>query len=375
MDLSKLSTEELQLLKQLKIDIDHNQDLSSQEQAYKTILNSLYGALATPSFMWYNIDIAECITLTGQNYTRSVIHYVNEDFEDKFKLGIKDYIPAGDTDSVMICLGEIVKKYYKGEKDNHKITDWILEFDRLYLSKLIDSINNGVSDYLNAYDPSAMDMKREVIADKALFLAKKRYVMNVIDKEGVRYYKPKWKLQGIEIVRSNTPQAVKDMLMESIPIIFYKTEKDVAEFCGKCEKEFKQLDVATIAIPSGVNGIDKYQNGDTYRSGTPKHVRASILYNNYLDRIGLSGEIEPIKSGDKIKWIPLVTPNPVTGMENVIAFQGDSLPDFFVEEVDIRKFIDYDELFDRAFKKPLTSLTDVLGYNVNQAITLDDLFD
>lgn len=376
MALQNLTDEQILEIYEIKKGYLNNKDLSSQEQAYKTILNSLYGALATGSFQFYNIEIATAITLTGQCFTRSVDHYVNLDFIDKFKIeGITDFIPAGDTDSVMIWLGEIVKKYYKGENDKHKITDWIIEFDRLYLSKLIDRINNNVTEYLNAYDPSAINMKREVIADKALFLSKKHYIMNVIDKEGVRYYKFKPKMQGVEIIKSSTPIAVKDMLAESIPIIFYKTEKDLRDFCKEKKDQFKVINIADLAIPTGVNGVDKYRDGDTYRKRTPLHVRASLIHNKYLDKLGLSGIIEPIKSGDKIKWIPLITPNPITGMDDVIAFQGDQMPDFMIEgEHNVMDYIDYDRLYYRAFMKPIEGLTEPLNYNLSIETTLDDIF-
>lgn len=377
-DLSSLSDSELLYLKKLKDEYDTSSKLSTIEQALKKILNSLYGAVSTPSFQWYDLRISSAITLTGQMYIRSVVIAINESMNFKFYGNKKrdDSVVGADTDSSMTCVGDLVKKYYKGDlTDKHKITDWILKFDNKYLTPLIDKTNRETSDYLNVLNPSVMNMKREVVADKALFLAKKHYVMNVIDKEGVRYYKQKLKIQGLDIVRSDTAEAVKEYLADVIPIIFYKGEKAVRDYCFEVREKFKDIQVETVAIPSTANNVDKYTDDNTiYKKGTPKHVRASILYNNVVKRMNLDKEVELIGNGDQIKYLPLVKPNPIVGLEDVIAFTGDDLPEFLVEDCDIMKYIDYDELFERSFKKPLRNLTDPLQWQMEIQTNLDDLF-
>lgn len=376
-ELSSLSNNELLYLKKIKEEYDTSSKLSTTEQALKKILNSLYGAISTPSFQWFDLRIASAITLTGQMYIRSVIKSINENMNSKFYNNEKndDSVVGADTDSSMTCVSDLVKKYYKGENDTHKITDWILKFDNKYLTPLIDKTNRETSDYLNVLNPDVMNMKREVVADKALFLAKKHYVMNMVDKEGVRYYKRKLKIQGLDIVRSDTAEAVKEYLTDVIPKIFYEGEKAVRDYVFEVKEKFKDIPVETVAIPSSVNGVDKYTDENTvYKLGTPKHVRASILYNSVVKRMNLEKDIELIGNGDQIKYLPLVKPNPIVGLEDVIAFTGDELPEFLIDDCEIMKYIDYDELFERSFKKPLRNLTDPLKWQMDIQTSLDDLF-
>ena len=225
--------------------------------------------------------------------------------------------------------------------------------------------------YVNAY-AQKMDMAREVIADRGIWTAKKRYILNVHDSEGVRYTKPQLKIMGIEAVKSSTPAPCREKIKEALEIIINEDEIVLNKFIQEFRKEFMGLNVEDIAYPRSCNNLQKYRNSSTiFIKGTPMHIKGALIYNYLLNSEGVSNKYPKIQEGDKIKFLELKTPNRV--QSNVISFMT-RLP----KEFDMKGIINYDVMFEKSFVDPLTFILDEINWNVDRSYgtstTLEHLF-
>jgi DNA polymerase elongation subunit (family B) len=230
-------------------------------------------------------------------------------------------------------------------------------------------INTGyqeLADYMNAYSQK-MIMKREVLADKGIWTAKKRYILNVHNSEGVWFEKPKIKVMGLEMVKSSTPAVIRDKLHDSIQVILNGSQSDLQNYILEFRKEFDKLPVEDIAFPRGVNGIKQYAGSPIYTKGTPIHVRGALLFNHYLRMKGLDKKYQPIRDGDKIRFVYVRKPNPF--QEDVIAFTQE-LP----KEFDLHSYIDYDKQFEKVFLDALQIVIEPLGWSTTEQSSLEDFF-
>jgi DNA polymerase elongation subunit (family B) len=230
----------------------------------------------------------------------------------------------------------------------------------------IDSGYQELATYMNAYSQK-MQMKREVLADKGIWTAKKRYVLNVHNSEGVQYAKPKVKVMGLEMVKSSTPAVIRDKLKDSIDVILKGDEKDLHKYVQEFRKEFDQMPVEDIAFPRGVNGMKQYAGSPIYTKGTPIHVRGALLYNHHCKRFGVDKKYQAIRDGDKIKFVYVKTPNPL--QEDVIAF-SQHLP----KEFGLEAYIDYDKQFEKVFLDALQIVIEPLGWKTQEESSLEDFF-
>ena len=274
----------------------------------------------------------------------------------------KDYIVAIDTDSLYVTLDDVVKKF--------KPTNPIDFMDKLSQEALEPALENSYADLysiLGGVD-NRMVMKREAIADRALWTAKKRYIMNVHDNEGVRYAEPKMKIMGIEAIKSSTPAPCRKALKEMFNVIMKEDEQSVQSAIQQFKNYFKTLDPDEIAFPRGVTQVKKWQDRNTlYKKGTPIHVRGSILYNKLVEDMSLKKKYEPIQNGEKIKFLYLRQPNSIH--ENVISF-----PDYLPEEFGLRKYIDYELQFQKTFLDPIDPILDAVGWTSKEVASLEDFF-
>jgi DNA polymerase elongation subunit (family B) len=279
------------------------------QMAKKIQLNSAYGAIGNQYFRFYDIRQAEAITLSGQLSIRWIGERLNEYMNKILKTECVDYVIASDTDSVYLNFGPLVKKIC-GDKSKEEIVNFL---DKA-CSKIEDFIDKSYDDLakmMNAYEQK-MEMKREVIADKGIWTAKKRYILNVWDSEGVRYAEPKLKIMGIEAVKSSTPLACREKIKEALKVVMSGNETQFQKFIADFKEEFKQLPFEDIAFPRGVSDLTKYKNSkDLYNKGTPIHVRGAILFNHMLTKNKLQKKYQGIKDGDKIKFCYMKIPNPV----------------------------------------------------------------
>jgi DNA polymerase elongation subunit (family B) len=213
-----------------------------------------------------------------------------------------------------------------------------------------------------------MVMAREVIADRGVWVAKKRYILNVINNEDVQYAQPKVKMMGLEAVKSSTPQIVRDKFKKAYEIILRDEEADLQKFVADFYKEFKTLPAEDVAFPRGVSEMDKWSDKTTlYKKGTPIHVRGAILFNNEMKKVGLDKHMEKIKNGSKVKFCYLTIPNTI--QENVIAF-----PQYLPKEMKLDKYVDYEMQFNKAFKEPLKLVTNAVGWETEKINTLEGFF-
>jgi DNA polymerase elongation subunit (family B) len=277
-----------------------------------------------------------------------------------------EYTFYSDTDSCYITLDTLVQKHFS-HLDKNKITDVIDKFCKDKITKVLDTACKEIFESTNAY-VNKMEFKREVIADRAIWVAKKRYALNVYDSEGVRYKEPKLKVQGLEIVRSSTPGSVREYLRKTVKMVLTSTQSDIQDFIADLEKKFMQMPPEEIAFPRSANNLAKYHSvSNIYQKATPLHVRGSLLYNHHVNTKKLDKKYEMIKEGDKIKYLYLKEPNPIR--ENSIAF-----PSTLPKELDLHKYVDYNTMFEKSFLEPMRTILDCMGWSAKKIATLDDLF-
>jgi DNA polymerase elongation subunit (family B) len=338
------------------------------QMAKKISLNSAYGAIGNQYFRYFKLANAEAITLSGQVSIRWIEEKVNNYLNKILQTEKEDYVIASDTDSIYLNLGPLVAKFI-GSKSSDKAAIVSL-LDKICQEKLepfIESSYKELATFLNAYDQK-MQMKRENIADRGIWTAKKRYILNVWDSEGVRYADPKLKIMGIEAVKSSTPAPCRQMIKDALKLIMTSTEEDVIDFIDKSRKKFKTLPPEEIAFPRTASNITKYLDSTTlYKKGTPIHVRGSLLYNHNIKERNLTNKYPKIENGEKVKFMYLQVPNPIR--ENVISFITE-----FPKELELNRYIDYELQFTKSFLEPLKTILDSIGWSVEKTITLEMFF-
>lgn len=340
--------------------------LNSKQMAAKILMNSLYGAMGNVHFRYYDIRIAEGITMTGQLIIRSVSNKLNEFINNEVKTKNVEYSFYADTDSTYITLGALVAKNL-ADKTKEQVVEVLEKYCTKQIEPTISATCEDVSEYLNTYQRK-ITFKREIIADRGIWIAKKRYAVNVYNSEGVSYDPPKLKVLGMEIVRSSTPAPVRKALKEAVSIALTKDEETLKQYVAKLEAKWHSLDPEDIAFPRGVNGIKEYSDPNSiFRKGTPIHVRGALIYNHLVTSKELEKKYQLIQEGDKIKFLYLREPNPFG--THVISFSGEVPPEF-----KLREYIDYDTMFEKSFLEPLNSLLSCIGWKVKETASLEGLF-
>ena len=337
----------------------------------KIQLNSAYGAIGNQYFRYYDVDMAEAITHSGQLSIRWIADKLNEFLNEHVGSKDYDYVVASDTDSVYLRLGKLVDRFLPEEQSKEKIIDFLDKASDKIIQPFIDKQYASLAETMNAYQ-NKMQMGREVIAEKGIWTAKKRYMLNVWDSEGVRYEQPKLKIMGIETTRSSTPAIVREKLKECIRLILTTDEETIQEFIVGFKETFYQEKAEEIAFPRGVSNLKKYSCGtDIYSKGTPVAVKGALIYNHYMKKMKLTRKYETIFEGDKVKFIYLKKPNPIAGPkgDQVISFKT-----VMPKELKLEDFIDYDRQFNTSFLDPLKNILDVIGWKTEKISTLEELF-
>jgi len=339
--------------------------LNTQQMAIKIMMNSLYGAMGNRWFRYYDLRVAEAITLSGQLSIRWAEKTVNDYMNQLLGTDEVDYVIAIDTDSVYINFGPMVEQMGLTDKDKTvKVIDQIAETKFI---PLIEKSYQRLSDYMNAYS-NKMVMGREAIADVGIWTAKKRYILNVYNNEGVQYAKPKLKIMGIEAVKSSTPASCREALKGLFKVMVTGTEKDTQTAIQIFRAHFNTLEPHEIAFPRGVSDVVKWRDRDTvYKKGTPIHVRGSLLYNKAVKDNKLSKKLTDIKNGEKIKFLYLNPKNPTR--EDVIAF-----PDYLPPEFGLNKYVDYDKMFQKSFLNVIEPILDAQDWKAEETVSLEDFF-
>jgi len=329
--------------------------------AIKILMNSLFGAIGNKWYRYFDLRVAEGITLTGQHVIKWCEKAVNDEL-NKLLDTDEDYVIAIDTDSVYVNFKPFVDKFQPADP-----VQFLDKVCQEHFEPMFERSMQQLFDDMNCFE-NRMVMEREVIADRGIWQAKKRYILNVHNSEGVQYEKPKLKIMGIEAIKSSTPEVARGWMRELFPVLMSGTEEETQAYIRKCKDEFRKLRPDQVAAPRGVTDIDKWVDRQSvYKRGCPIHVRGSILYNNALKSKGLDKRYELIRNGNKMKYTYLRLPNPLK--ENVISFI-----DYLPPELGLERYIDYDLQFDKAFLDPVQSILDAIGWKSEPTATLEDFF-
>jgi DNA polymerase elongation subunit (family B) len=343
-------------------DIGH---FENQQLSIKILLNSLYGALGNKYFRYFTMEIAEGITITGQMIIKWAEKHVNSYLNSVLKTN-KDYVLAIDTDSVYITLSDLVNTVMPDSISDKKV-DFVDKVCQKIETDVLDVAFKDLANNLNVHN-HRISMKRESIADRGIWTAKKRYILNVWDNEGVRYAKPKLKIMGIEAIKSSTPAPCREAMEELFKILIKGTEQETQQFIHNFRNTFDSLPVEQKAFPRGVSSLKKYVDKKTvYGKGTPINSRAALMYNHLLKQHGLENKYEVIKEGEKIKYVYLNPRNPTR--EDVIGFSQILPPEF-----GLHKFIDNDIQFQKAFLDPAEIILNAIGWKSEDEASLEDFF-
>jgi len=341
------------------------------QMAKKISLNSVYGAIGNAYFRYYDLLVAEAITTSGQLAIRWIERAVNQYLNKLLKTDNKDYVIASDTDSVYVVFDELVNKVYSNGENTEKIVAFLDSVAKNKIEPFMDKCYTDLHQYVNSYEQK-MQMAREVIADKGIWTAKKRYVLNVHNSEGVQYKQAKLKVMGLEVVKSSTPAPVRAKLREALSIIMNGNEKELNTFIQTFREEFMNLSPEEIAYPRSVNGLDKFADtNQMFAKGAPIHCKGAILYNHLIKKNKLGRKYPYIQEGDKIKFINLKQPN----LYQCSAFSFiTNLP----KELDLHKMVDYDTQFEKSFIDPLNVIVSTIGWLVDKSYgtqgSLEDFF-
>ena len=338
------------------------------QMAKKISLNSAYGAIGNQYFRYYKLANAEAITLSGQVSIRWIEGKMNGYLNKLLQTEEVDYVIASDTDSIYLNMGPLVDKFFSNKSgDKAEIVSILDKICEDKLEPFIEQSYQKLADYVSAYEQK-MQMKRENIADRGIWTAKKRYILNVWNSEGVQYTEPKLKVMGIESVKSSTPAPCRQMLKDAFKLLMTATEDDVIDFIESSRKKFRSLPPEDISFPRSASDVVKYKSSsDIYVKGTPIHVRGALLYNHYIKQKKLTNKYSYIQNGEKIKFCYLKKPNIIH--ENVISFIQE-----FPKELGIDNYIDYDLQFDKSFLEPLKVILDAIGWKVEKSVNLESFF-
>ena len=341
------------------------------QMAKKISLNSAYGAIGNAYFRYYELLLAEAITTSGQLSIRWIERALNKYLNNLLGTDKHDYVLASDTDSVYITFDGLVNKVFGDKQDTTKVINFLDTIATDKIEPFIDKSYQELAGYVNAHS-NKMSMKREVIADKGIWTAKKRYILNAHDVEGVRYKEPQLKIMGIEAVKSSTPAPCRQKIKDALKIIMSGDEKMLNTFIQEFREEFMKLPLEEIAYPRSVNGIKKFTSSNgLFAKGAPIHCKGAILYNHLINKNNLSNKYELIQEGDKIKFLHLKEPN--VYISTAISFMT-KLP----KELDFESIIDYDVQFTKSFVEPLKFITTKILWNIDDSYgtqgTLEDFF-
>ena len=333
----------------------------------KILLNSIYGTFANKHSSLMDIDHAMSITVTGQNVSKAGGHILDNFVKQKYNIN-ESITKYGDTDSVYISIDSILKKenieLVVDGSINPKVHEIVDELDKHVNVEIL----NWARKELFSIDPRFV-FKREVISDVGIFLQKKRYILHILDEEGVAVNK--FKYTGIELVRSTTPKKVKKFIEKIIQTaLLTENVKESNKNYQESYEDFKKLDLNDVSLRTSINNLEKYSQGASlykYKKGTPSHVKGAIAYNILIKDLKIDDKHEPIEAGQKVK--KLYCDKNKYGLDAICYIS--SLPENF----NLRP--NWDKMFAKLVSQPIERLYEAIGWPLPQIgrEIQTDLFD
>ena len=324
---------------------------AQRQLVQKIMLNSLYGVLGLPSFRFYDVDNAEAVTLTGQTVIKTTEMIANQ-YYSKTIGEEKDYNIYVDTDSVFYEAAPLVK----ARNPNIDVTS-----DEQMIPAILEVAQEVESHINKVYDSMALkmfninshrfDIKQETIAKGGFWVSKKRYAQWIINDNTVDC--DKLDVKGLDVKRSSFPTYFKEVMSTVLMDILKDENKDkIDEYILRKKDEMKTTNFIDIAKNSAVKHMSKYtfknQALGEFMKGTPAHVKAALTYNQLLKYFKAAYKYEPMKDGDKIKWVYL-KPNPL-GLESV-GLTGYNDPKEILDLVE--QHIDYELIWTKELENKL----------------------
>jgi DNA polymerase elongation subunit (family B) len=359
-------------MEELKAELKQEEDEASRwdvlQNARKVQLNSVYGAMGNPYFRFYDLRHAEAITLSGQLLIRWVARDLNAYINRISGTVDVDYVIAIDTDSNYLDFGPFVRRAMPNAARD-EIVDALSQFIEDKVQPVINKAFKDLCDHLNAHNPDALYMKRESISDAGVFMAKKRYILNVLDNEGVRYENGNLKIMGLEAVKSSTPAMCRDWLKKIYPIFLHGDQKTLQDEVTRLREFHSSLKPHETGFNRGVSEVERHDAGNgQVGKGAPINSRAAVVYNHAIKKNGLDNKYPLIQDGDKMHFIMLKTPNPISS--NVIGWSDD-----WPTELGLDKFVDRDGMFSKTFQDAIEPIAKVMGWDVVEKPRLDWMFE
>lgn len=284
-----------------------------KQYTVKILINSIYGYFGNKYAPLGDSDIARSITLTGQaviKQSNKILYEYAKQVTQNDQLRMEDIIKYNDTDSSYISIRCINNFLNNKLSESGKVTNKTYEI----VQQIEDYLNVEITDWakknLNSKDPRFV-FKRECIADVGMFLEKKRYVLHVLDDEGIPV--DKYKYTGVEVVRTTIPEPVKPYIKKIIETMMSTQNLgSTNKILNETYDIFKELPVESIAFAMGCKEYDKYASrcdGFNTCKGMPIHVKASYMYNKILEKYNIDHKYEAIGTGDKVRYLYVQQPN------------------------------------------------------------------
>lgn len=355
---------------------------NQRQQVWKILLNSMYGVLGLPIFRFYDIDNAEAVTKTGVSIIKTTAKAINQYYQTALGQSSGDWVIYTDTDSCFVDAIPIIKKRFPEVdfKDEKAMTDAIMTVTTEVQSYVNNFYTVMAKRFFNL-DKHAFDAKQEVISKTSFWLAKKRYAQWIIHKEGHLLKEPELEVKGIDVVRTSFPAAFRKFMENFLKKMLGGTpQKELDTLILDFKEEVKHLPVLEIAKNTSVkfvskDGVHNYnpEERKTFQiiKGTPAQCKAALHYNDILTKWELTKESEPIRHGQKIKWVYLAE-NPY-GID-LIALKGDDTDaDRMVQFIDT--YVDRTKMFDKELKSKMAEFYKVFKWQFpNPSMVIADQF-
>ena len=336
----------------------------------KIMLNSLYGVLGLPSFRFYDVDNAEATTITGQTVIKTTELIANQ-YYSKVIGKEDDYNVYTDTDSVFYQAVPLVKSRNPelNEDSDEEMIPAILSAAK-EVETHINKVYDTMAKRLFNIDSHKFDIKQETIAKGGFWVSKKRYAQWIINDNEVDC--DKLDVKGLDVKRSSFPTYFKEVMKTVLLDILRSVDKkQIDTKILDYKKEMEDRPFIDIAKNSAVKGMSKYttktQVLGEFKKGSPAHVKAAITYNQLLAFYKVPYKYEPMKDGDKIKWVYLKK-NPL-GLE-ATGLKGHNDPPQILKLVE--QYIDYDKIWEKELENKLDDFYKAMDWekpnpNLNKA--------